>query len=79
MAEGHTHHTRFRIPRTMWDAFGRVTDRLGTTRTGRLLDHVRADIRAHGDEQDLADLEAAERELAERRSRKGGRPPREAT
>ena len=72
--ERHTHHTRFRIPRAMWDAYGRVTERLGTTRSARLLDHVRADIKAHGDDQDLADLEAAENELAERRSRKGGRP-----
>lgn len=70
----HTHHTRFRIPLPMWEAFGRVADRLGTNRTARLLDHVRADIREHGDEQDRADLEAAERELTERRSRKGGRP-----
>ncbi|MGI5325508.1 hypothetical protein [Actinomadura nitritigenes] len=76
MSEGHTHHTRFRIPRGMWDAYGRVTDRLGTTRSARLLDHVRADIKAHGDERDLADLAAAEQELAERRSRKGGRPPK---
>ncbi|GIH22976.1 hypothetical protein Aph01nite_12860 [Acrocarpospora phusangensis] len=72
---GHTHHTRFRIPRPMWDAFGRVTERMGGNRTARLLDHVRADIRDHGDEKDLADLEAGERELRERRSRKGGRPP----
>lgn len=74
MSEDHTHHTRFRIPRVMWEAYGRVTDRLGTTRSARLLDHVRADIKAHGDERDLADLAAAEEELAERRSRKGGRP-----
>lgn len=73
-SEGHTHHTRFRIPKRMWDAYGRVTGRLGTDRTARLLDHVRADIREHGNEQDLADLEAAEQELIERRSRKGGRP-----
>lgn len=72
--EGHTHHTRFRIPRTMWHAFDRVCSRLGTTKTGRLLDHIRADIREHGDKQDLADLEAAERELAVRRARRGGRP-----
>jgi hypothetical protein len=37
---------------------------------------MRARIRAHGDEQDRADLEAAEKELAERRARKGGRPAR---
>lgn len=75
----HTHHTRFRIPRRMWDAYGRVTDRLGTDRTARLLDHIRADIKDHGDAQDLADLEAAEQELTERRARKGGRPKKEQT
>lgn len=78
-AERHTHHTRFRIPRGMWDAYGRVAERLGTDRTGDLLDHVRAQIRAHGSAQDLADLEAAEHELAERRSRKGGRPRKQAS
>lgn len=75
-AAGHTHHTRFRIPRVMWDAFGRICERRGITRTERLLDVIRTDITDHGDAQDLADLEAAERELAERRSRKGGRPPK---
>ena len=75
-AEGHTYVTRFRIPRPMWEAFARVCGRLGADRTARLLDHIRADIREHGDEQDLADLEAAEAELAERRARKGGRPPK---
>jgi hypothetical protein len=73
-AEGHTHHTRFRIPRGMWEAYARVTERLGTTRTADLLAHIRAQIQAHGDDQDLADLNAAEQELVERRSRKGGRP-----
>lgn len=70
----HTFSTRFRIPRVMWDAYGRVAEKLGTDRTARLLDHVRADIREHGDPEDLAALDAAETELAERRSRKGGRP-----
>jgi hypothetical protein len=72
----HTYSTRFRIPQLMWEAFGRVTDRLDTNRTARLLDHVRADILKHGDDKDRADLQAAEQELAERRSRKGGRPPK---
>jgi hypothetical protein len=72
----HTFATRFRIPKVMWDAYGRVTERLGTDRSARLLDAVRADIKAHGDQQDLEDLAAAEEELAERRSRKGGRPPK---
>ena len=71
---GHTHHQRFRIPSVMWAAYERVADRLQTTRTALLLDHIRADIREHGDEQDMADLELAEDELAARRSRKGGRP-----
>ncbi|MEV5140355.1 hypothetical protein AB0K71_05900 [Streptomyces syringium] len=72
----HTYSTKFRIPRVMWDTYGRVTDRLGTDRTADLLDHVRTVIKTHGDEQDRADLETAEQELEERRSRKGGRPPR---
>ena len=75
----HTHHTRFRIPRRMWDAYGRVTERLETTRSADLIDHVRDYIREHGNEQELADLSAAEQELAERRARKGGRPKREQT
>ena len=75
-AAGHTHQTRFRIPRVMWAAFGRICERQGITRTERLLAVIRADITNHGDAQDLADLEAAERELTERRSRKGGRPPK---
>lgn len=65
-----------RVPLAMWDAYGRVCSRLGINRTGDLLDHMRARIREHGDEQDLADLAAAEDELAARRSRKGGRPPK---
>lgn len=75
----HTFSTRFRIPKIMWDAYGRVTDRLDTDRSARLLDHVRADIKAHGDEEDLAALARGEEELAERRARKGGRPKKEQT
>lgn len=73
----HTHHTRFRIPRRMWDAYGRITERLDTTRSADLLDHVRTQIATHGDEQDRADLEASEQELTARRARKGGRPRKE--
>ena len=72
--ERHTRTRPVRVPDGMWDAYGRVCGRLGVDRTADLLDHVRDRIREHGDEQDLADLEAAETELAERRSRKGGRP-----
>lgn len=70
----HTFSTKFRIPRRLWDAYGRVTERLSTDRSADLLDHVRAQIEEHGDQQDRADLAAAEQELAERRARKGGRP-----
>ena len=65
-----------RVPRPMWAAYERVCARLGRDRTEDLTDHMRRLVKRHGDEQDLADLAAAEAELAERRSRKGGRPPR---
>ena len=71
----HTQSAQFRVPRVMWEAYGRVAQRLDSDRSALLLDHVREDIREHGDEKDLADLEQAERELTERRARKGGRPP----
>lgn len=70
---------RLRIPALMWTAYGRVAARLGTNRAADLLDHVRQRIREHGDVQDIADLDAAEAELAERRARKGGRPRRSPT
>lgn len=76
-ATDHTFITRFRIPRRMWEAYGAITDRLGTDRSSDLVDHVRATIRQHGTAKEVAELEAAERELAERRSRKGGRPARD--
>jgi hypothetical protein len=60
----------------MWDAYGRVCARLGTDRTADLLIRMREQIAAHGDADDLSAALAAERELAERRSRKGGRPRR---
>ncbi|OKI14204.1 hypothetical protein A6A07_13715 [Streptomyces sp. CB03911] len=62
----------------MWEAYGRVCERLDTDRTNDLLDHMRTRIREHGEEQDTLDLEQAERELVERRSRKGGRPRQQA-
>lgn len=65
-----------RVPRKMWDAYGRVVARAGKDRTEALIAHMRRMISQFGDEADRADLEAAEQELAERRSRKGGRPPR---
>lgn len=75
---GPTPTTPIRVPRPMWAAYGRVCARLDRDRTEDLLAHMRAEIQAHGDPADLADLAAAEAELAERRARKGGRPPKYA-
>lgn len=69
---GPTPTTPIRVPRLMWAAYGRVCARLGRDRTEDLISHIRQQVTRHGDEQDLADLSAAEAELAERRSRKGG-------
>jgi hypothetical protein len=66
--------TPIRVPRAMWRAYGRVCARLGIDRTTDLLGHMRRQIEQHGDDADRADLAEADRELAERRARKGGRP-----
>ena len=68
-----------RVPLTLWTAYGRVCESLGTERTPDLLDHMRARILEHGTDQDRADLAEAEHELQQRRSRKGGRPPKQPT
>jgi hypothetical protein len=70
---------KVRMPRAMWEAYGRICERLGIDRTGDLLDHVRRQIDQHGDERDRTDLAAADAELAERRRRKGGRPRKATT
>ena len=66
-----TPHQPLRVPKSMWQAFGRVCKRQGTSRNARLVEMIRSEIRHHGDDQDLADLEGADTELRERRSRKG--------
>ena len=71
---GTTPTTPIRVPRLMWAAYGRVCARLGRDRTEDLISHIRRQVTEHGDDEDLADLAAAEEELRERRSRKGGRP-----
>jgi hypothetical protein len=71
---GPTPTTPIRVPRLMWIAYGRVCARLGRDRTEDLISHIRRQVTEHGDVEDLADLAAAEDELRERRSRKGGRP-----
>lgn len=70
----HTPSFKVRMPRAMWDAYGRVCERMGTDRSEDVIDRVRQRIEQHGDETDRAALSAAEAELAERRARKGGRP-----
>jgi hypothetical protein len=65
-----------RVPRKMWDAYGRVCACLGTDRTADLLDRMREQIAAHGDAADVQDAMDADKELLERRARKGGRPRR---
>lgn len=67
-----TPHQGVRVPRLMWEAFGRVCARRGIpSRNDRLRAVIRSDIRRYGDAQDRADLAAAEAELKARRSRKG--------
>lgn len=66
-----TPHQVVRMPTRMWAAFGRVCTRRGISRAARIRAMITADIREHGDAEDLADLEAAEAELRTRRARKG--------
>jgi hypothetical protein len=70
----HTPVIRVRMPRALWDAYGRVCERRGRERAEELLDFVRREVAEHGDDADRVDLGAADAELAERRARKGGRP-----
>ncbi|MGW5335043.1 hypothetical protein [Streptomyces bauhiniae] len=72
----HTTPRPIRVPDPLWMAYGRVCERLGTDRTNDVLEHMKGRVREHGTAEDLADLERAEREIAERRARKGGRPAR---
>ena len=77
MAErDHTPTIKLRVPRSLWSAFGRVAARKGRDRTEDLMVYMRRQIELLGDDQDRADLAAADAELAERRARKGGRPPK---
>lgn len=66
-----TPHQVVRMPVSMWEAFGRVCGRRGVSRAARIRAMITADIREHGDAEDLAALEAAETELRNRRARRG--------
>ncbi|MFC3986486.1 hypothetical protein [Streptosporangium jomthongense] len=70
----HTTTRKFRVPDPFWDAYGTVCARLGFERSEDLLNHIRTVVREHGTAEEVALLEQGERELAERRARKGGRP-----
>ena len=61
---GQTPIQPIRVPRSMWAAYGRVCARLGRDRTEDLLEHMRRQIRRHGDDADKADLAAAEERAA---------------
>ena len=64
-------HQPLRVPKRMWQTFGRVCERQGTSRNVRIVELISAEIRLHGDDQDKAGLGAAGEESRERRSRKG--------
>lgn len=64
-----------RVPDDLWTAYGQICETLDTTRTEDLLNHMRDRIREHGTPEQLELLAKADAELAERRARKGGRPP----
>ncbi|KAB2347372.1 hypothetical protein [Actinomadura rudentiformis] len=64
-----------RVPIVIWEAYGRVCERLGTDRTSDLHQRMRDQILEHGSEEDRAALQQGEQELAERRARMHpGRP-----
>lgn len=72
---GHTPIRKLRASDPLWQAYESVCSRVfGETRSENLVAHVRAVIREHGNAEELALLEQDERELEERRGRKGGRP-----
>ncbi|MEV6035997.1 hypothetical protein AB0L65_32920 [Nonomuraea sp. NPDC052116] len=71
----HTPYRKFRLPDTLWEAYGSVCARVfSRERSEDLVEHIRTVISEYGDADELAKLETAEQEMAERRARKGGRP-----
>ncbi|MFD0685888.1 hypothetical protein [Actinomadura fibrosa] len=78
MTTDHTPIRKLRVSDPLWEAYGSVCDRVfSRNRSEDLVDHMRGVVREHGDEDERAKLDQAERELAERRARKGGRPRKE--
>ncbi|MEU4804328.1 hypothetical protein [Actinosynnema sp. NPDC023587] len=63
-----------RIPDGYWATYETVCARLGRTRAEDINDHIRALVEEHGTPEEIRLIEQADHELAQRRSRKGGRP-----
>lgn len=77
MPADHTPIRKLRVSDPLWEAYDNVCQRVfGHSRSEDLVDHMRAVVREHGNADELAKLQAAEKELAARRARKGGRPSR---
>lgn len=71
----HTAYRKFRAPEPLWEAYGSICARVfSRERSEDLVNHMRTVILEHGNAHELELLEKAEQEIAERRSRKGGRP-----
>lgn len=66
-----------RVPDGMWTAYDSLCKRLGRTRADDINEHIRQQIEQHGTAEERQLLAEADRELSERRARKGGRPPRQ--
>ena len=74
----HTPIRRFRAPDDLWKAYETVCKRVfSRERSEDLLEHMRTVILEYGNADEMALLERAEQEIADRRSRKGGRPRKE--
>jgi hypothetical protein len=75
----HTPYRKFRLPTPLWEAYGSVCARVfSRERSEDLVEHIRTVVSEYGDAGELAKLELAEQEMAERRSRKGGRPRKQS-
>ncbi|MFD9950840.1 hypothetical protein ACFWYW_58900 [Nonomuraea sp. NPDC059023] len=71
----HTPYRKFRLPEPLWDAYETVCQRVfSRERSEDLVQHIRTVVSEYGNADELAKMELAEKELEERRSRKGGRP-----
>lgn len=75
---GPTRTRPIRVPDGLWTAYGLVCAALGTSRAEALNAHMRRQVTEHGAPEALEMLDQADTEMAERRSRRGGRPRKDA-